>query len=236
MRTAPAVDPQVVAQHDGDPVADGEQAGAHLEQRRLAGPVGPGQQDDLAPFHREVDAGEGGEPAEERHRGSEVDHVLHSGRQRYWPLRTRDNAPRARSTAAGRVALRDLAIPSRPMEEQPTGETAVGDEERRAATARSRPPVLLVAGPDAPDAPRARGPDDAAPVEGVPSDAGRSRGGRGPEATDRPRIPRVLRRPTTQDPDVLEAGEGAEAADDAEGPAVSRRTDGGGLGSGGSAG
>ena len=45
--------------------------------RGLAGAVGPLEEDHLRRVHVEVDAGQGGEPAEEAHGVAKVDHGLH---------------------------------------------------------------------------------------------------------------------------------------------------------------
>ena len=80
---------QVVAQHDAPRPrrrARGRRrrAAAWSCRRRWAP-----EQDDLAAAHVEVDPGQGGEPAEQRHRGAEVDDGLHGTRRGYRPTKSR---------------------------------------------------------------------------------------------------------------------------------------------------
>ena len=63
-RTRGAVGGQVAAEHRAAAAGQREQPGAHPQQRRLAGAVGPAQQDDLAALDVQVDAGERRERAE----------------------------------------------------------------------------------------------------------------------------------------------------------------------------
>ena len=64
---------QVVAQHGRLAVDDGDEAGARPQQRRLPGAVGPLYEHDLARGNVEIDAGQGGEAAEERDGGVQMD-------------------------------------------------------------------------------------------------------------------------------------------------------------------
>ena len=68
---------QVVAEHDGLARRDRQQPGARTQQRRLAGAVRSPQEHDLAAADVEVDAGEGGEAAEQRDRSAEGHDRLH---------------------------------------------------------------------------------------------------------------------------------------------------------------
>ena len=75
-----AVAPEVVAEDRRLAPNHGHQAGDGAEQGRLAGAVGAADQHDLAGSDVEVDAGEGGETAEQADRGAEVDDGVHANR------------------------------------------------------------------------------------------------------------------------------------------------------------
>lgn len=80
-----AVQREVHPQHLRSAGCNRHQARATAQQRGLAGPVGSGDEHDLAGLHVEIHAGEGGETTEERDRGAEVDDRLHGARQGYRP-------------------------------------------------------------------------------------------------------------------------------------------------------
>ena len=79
----PAVGPQVVTEHHGLAAGDRHQPGADAQQRGLAGPVGPPDQDDLTQADVERGTGQGREAPEERHGIAKVDHGLHGRGQQY---------------------------------------------------------------------------------------------------------------------------------------------------------
>ena len=73
---APAIVPQVVAEHEGIALDHGQQAGQRPQQRGLPGAVRSPEQHDLPAGDVEVDTGQRGEAAEQRDRGAEVDDRL----------------------------------------------------------------------------------------------------------------------------------------------------------------
>ena len=75
-----AVGPQVVAEHLGLAGRDADQPGAGPQQGGLAGAVRAPHQHAPRRGDVEVDARQGGEPAEERHRGTEADGEGHGDR------------------------------------------------------------------------------------------------------------------------------------------------------------
>jgi poly(3-hydroxybutyrate) depolymerase len=64
---------QVVAEHPALTAADGQEAGAQSQQRRLAGPVRTLEQDDLADVDPQARPGECRELPEQRDRVDELD-------------------------------------------------------------------------------------------------------------------------------------------------------------------
>ena len=68
---------EVVAQHAGVAPRDRQQTGAQAEQRGLPGPVRPAEEHDLSGSDLQVDPGQCGEPAQERHRAVELDDGFH---------------------------------------------------------------------------------------------------------------------------------------------------------------
>ena len=70
---APAIAPQIVAEHLGGAFGDRQQARAGTQEAGLAGAIGPLEQQDPAPFDVEIDAGEGGEAAKKGNGGPEAD-------------------------------------------------------------------------------------------------------------------------------------------------------------------
>jgi len=73
----PPVPPEVVAEDDGLAADDRHQTGTGAQQRRLPRPIRAGDQHDLTRGHVEVDARQGGEPAEQGDRGAKADGGFH---------------------------------------------------------------------------------------------------------------------------------------------------------------
>jgi hypothetical protein len=67
---------QVVSEHARVSAFDGHETGTGPQQRGLASPVRPAQQDDLATIDRERRTGQGRKRAEHHHDVAHVDHMV----------------------------------------------------------------------------------------------------------------------------------------------------------------
>src|SRR5690606_8513168 len=83
-----AVPDEVLAEHGRGPRGHGDEPRADPQQGGLAGAVRTPEQQDLAAPDVEIDAGEGGEAAEQGDRGAESD----DGRQGWWSVRAVDTS------------------------------------------------------------------------------------------------------------------------------------------------
>ncbi len=83
---------EILTEHAGRAPGDGQQAGAQPQEGGLAGAVRAAQEHDLTGRDLQIDPGQCGKAAEERHRAAELDDRFHGVHEVYGALSDATNA------------------------------------------------------------------------------------------------------------------------------------------------